>query len=367
MAGAAIVCLACGARNRPEWEYCARCGESLDTVKVDLGDDAAFFEEEAPAEAPPIDESRVILTVALISFTALGFVTCRYVEKNPPPTSTPDPGLFTLATRPAEPTPRAPAVVKPGSAAFDEARRRLAGGDAAGALDLLARAVQEDPGNADYLSLYGQALLKAGDRDGALARLAEAGRIAPQYALEYARTLDQLGRNQEAIAEYERLLATNPDNGTVQEDLGKLLYRTQDYARAAPLLEGAVRARPLDPALRQQLAYALDKAGRSAEAMEAYRQVLATAPDADTTRGLLADSLQRQGKTAEAIALVNEGLQKDPNAPLLHRALGSLYEQSGRMEEAAKEYGEYARLAPNAPDVQQIKQRAAQLVPSAPQ
>jgi Flp pilus assembly protein TadD len=189
-----------------------------------------------------------------------------------------------------------------------------------------------------------------------------AARISPdRYAVPYARALDIAQRRTEAVAVYEDVLKRQPTNALAQESLGRLLYRMKDFQRAAAYLQAGVAARPEDSVLRQEMAYALDKAGQTTAAEEAYRTILGRLPGAEFTRGLLADNLQRQGRTDEAIALLTEGLTQTPNAPLLHRGLGSLFERMGRPTEAAREYMEYARLAPNTPDSRSISERAAAL------
>jgi predicted Zn-dependent protease len=165
----------------------------------------------------------------------------------------------------------------------------------------------------------------------------------------------------DAVAVYESVLGRQPGNPFAQESLGRLLYRMRDFQRAAPFLQAAVAARPEDSVLRQEMAFALDKAGQTAAAEDAYRTILGRLPGAEFTRGLLADNLQRQGRMDEAIALLTDGLKETPNAPLLHRGLGSLYERSGRLTDAAREYKAYARLAPNTPDSRSILERAVAL------
>jgi predicted Zn-dependent protease len=171
-------------------------------------------------------------------------------------------------------------------------------------------------------------------------------------------------RRTEAVAVYEDILSRQPRNPLVQENLGRLLYRMKDFQRAAPLLEAGVAARPEDSVLRQEMAFALDKAGHTAEAEEAYRTILGRLPKAEFTRGLLADNLQRQGRMDEAIQVMTEGLRETPNAPCF-TAGWVLVERAGRPADAAREYQEYARLAPNTPDSRKISERAAAL--SAPE
>jgi Flp pilus assembly protein TadD len=294
-----------------------------------------------------------------IVFALSGVLLWRYASAQPDPTR-PGEGLFALgpnAVVPPLPTPPTAA----GGVDYDAGRRLLNSSDLGGAVGRLAAAVAADPGNAEYRSFYAHALWRAGDKDRSLAEQAEAARLDPRLRMQYARSLDVAGRSAEAAKEYETLLAKNPDASTVQEDLGRLLFRSGDYATAAAHLQIAVGRRPDDPVLQQELAYSLDQAGDKAAATAAYRRVLEQAPGAVLTRGLLSENLFEQGQRDQAMAVLEEGLRSSPEVPLLQRQMGSLLERTGRPSEAAAAYREYARLAPNAPDAQEIASRAASL------
>jgi len=257
--------------------------------------------------------------------------------------------------------PAAPPATGAGAADFLEGRRLLSAGDPAGAAVRLAAAVAADPENAEYHKSYGHALWRAGDREAALAEQAEAARLDPRLQMQYARSLDIAGRGADAVRQYEDILAKNPGAVTVHEDLGRLLFRNGEYAKAAAHLQQAVQARPDDPVLAQEFAYSLDQAGNRARAADMYRQVLAQAPQAVMARGLLAEALVQEGKSGEALSLLREGIRDTPTAPLLHRQLGSVLERSGRPSEAAASYRAYARLAPNAADAKELADRASRL------
>ena len=352
----AVVCPKCGALSRPNWEFCARCNESLEGA-VPAEGPAPPAEEGGPA-ASSLPATAIAL-VAVVALGILGAWAWRHASQAPPPAQ-PDPSLFTIATRPPElPAPALPTGL--GAADYDAGRRQMNSGDLTGAVARLSAAVSADPGNAAYRDVYAFALARSGDVEGALAAHAEAARLDPHYQMQYARSLDVAGRGPEAAREYEAILARNPDATTVQEDLGRLLFRTGDYKKAASHLQIAVQKRPDDPVLQQELAYSLDRAGDRAQAAAAYQQVLRQAPQAVLARGLLADNLLEQGKQAEALAVLQEGLKATPTAPLLQRQMGAVLERSGRPAEAAAAYRAYAQLAPNAPDAKAIADRAARL------
>jgi Flp pilus assembly protein TadD len=353
----AIVCPKCGALNRPTWDFCARCNESLEGAQA----------AEGPARAEPADgeprpsslPANGIALLGLVALVALAVAAWRYASQAPPP-ERPDPNLFTMAS-PAADLPKAPPPAGPGAAEYEAGRLLLNSGDLSGGVARLAAAVAANPDNAEYQNIYAHALWKAGDQASSLAVHAEAARLDPRLQVQYARALDMAGRGADAARQYEDILARTPDAANVHEDLGRLLFRGGGYAQAAAHLQQAVQARPDDPVLAQELAYSLDRAGNRAQAVAVYQRVLKQAPQAVVTRGLLAESLVQEGRKDEALTVLQEGLKAAPSAPLLQRQMGSVLERSGQPAAAAAAYRAYARLAPNAPDAREMTARAAQL------
>ncbi len=367
MAGEAVLCPSCGTRNRPAWEFCARCEEPLEGALL-APDDATTAEIKANALKVKLSSFEVssltgssVLLVAVLAFGVLGLVAYRHVSTTPPPEG-PNPDLFTLATRPAE-RPKAPPSTAAGVSDFDAGRRLLGSGDVQEAISPLAAAVAANPDDAAFRGHLAYALWRAGDEDRALAEHAAAARLDPNRRIQYARALDMAGRPEEAELQYASILARTPEGegATVHEDLGRLLFRSGRYAEAAPHLGQAVGARDDDPVLKQELAYALDQEGNGEEAEALYRDVLETVPQAVLTRSLLAENLYERGQKEGAMSVVEQGLALTPGSPVLHRQLGSLLEREGKTAEAAEAYRAYATLAPNAPDAGSIAARAARL------
>jgi tetratricopeptide (TPR) repeat protein len=360
----AKVCPACGVLNRPSWEFCAKCGESLEGAALTTEGEAPAA--DAPSKAPVSGGSSVVvLGVTLVAVAVFAALAWRYAQQAPPP-SRPDPAMFTIATLPPE-LPEAPAPSTPGVDAFNEGRRLIAEGDIQGAREHFVAALVADGDNPMYRAAHARALWALGERQQSLEEFRVAARLDPDRQIAYARALDVAGDRTTAVAEYESVLARKPDSPVVHEELGRLLYRSGRYEESAPHLEQASEARPDDPVLKQELAWALDSSGDAEAAAETYREVLEMAPEAAISRGLLADNLFKRGERDEALAVVQEGLELSPDAPLLQRQLGSLLERTGRRAEAAAAYRRYAQIAPNASDAQEIAQRAAVLDPGSGQ
>ena len=354
----AVLCPKCGALNRPTWEFCARCNESLEaatSVEESVGP-ATAAEDDAQASSAPAN------TIALAGILALVIVARRRGARSRQPArrARPDPSIFTMGTQPSElPTP-AP-VAEPGAGDYDAGRRALNSGDLAAAVERLADAAAADPTNAEFRNAYGHALWRSGDRDGALAAHAEAARLDPRLQMQYARSLDVAGRTADAVAQYQQILAKNPTSSTVLEDLGRLLFRSGDYRGAASHLQsrGPVAAR------RRRAAAGARLLARPGGRPRASRRGVSQGPREGPGRRDQPRAAGREprgaGPEGRGRGGAAGGAARPPEAPLLQRQMGAVLEQSGRPRDAAAAYRAYAELAPNAPDAQTLLARAARL------
>jgi Flp pilus assembly protein TadD len=354
------VCPECGTQNKAKWEFCVRCGESLQDVPLGTGD-ASSQEDVTPGEGPGMPRGQVLLVAAL----ALALIAAwKGWLPHSPEAQRIDPALFAGPTVPS-PAPTPPvSLAAPGQKEFEEGRRLLTSGQVARAIELLARAVELDGGNPLYHNTYGVAL-SAGSQEAAASREFEAAvQLSPvnlAYVMDWARSLDRAGDLERAQGLYQRVLAVRPTDDGALRGLAGIGARSQRFDVALPALRRLAEMHADDLVLQQDLGYALARTGDLAAAVAAYQKVLDLRPSADYTRGLMAEALLKQGRGDEAVALLKNRLTQAPNAPLVHRGLGSLLERTGRPEQAVAEYRAYARLVPNAPDAAQLADRAARL------
>jgi Flp pilus assembly protein TadD len=357
----AVLCPECGARNKAKWEFCVKCGESLqDAPAADEALAPSSRAEKPPAEGAGSPWNAVAIVVALLVIGGAAVAAYRTLGKGVEPTR-PQTGILTVATLPPSVAPVPAAPSQAGHEPFAEGQRLLAAGDAAAALPLLAQAVNEDPENALYVYMYATALWKTGDRNEALTRAAEAARLDPARRPDYAAYLNLAGRSREAAQEYETIVAANPRDYDALAMLGQLWTNAGDPARAAAVLKEAAQYRPGDPKLAASLGTALEKTGDLAGAAQAYGGALSVNPQDGGLRGRLAEVLFKQGDVDRAVGVYQTGIRDNPAAPELLRGLGGVQERAGRIAEAIAAYREYARLAPNASDAQDFEVRATQL------
>jgi tetratricopeptide (TPR) repeat protein len=115
------------------------------------------------------------------------------------------------------------------------------------------------------------------------------------------------------------------------------------------LIRRAIAANPNVGAFHNNLGNALNDAGRSAEAVEAYRAAARLKPGVAEIFTNLGNSLLTVGRTDEAIEALQESARLRPN-PDLHNRIGNLLHQRGQPNEAAVSYRAAIQLKPDSPE-----------------
>ena len=180
------------------------------------------------------------------------------------------------------------------------------------------------------------------------------------------------GRPQEALALFDRAVASAPTSAKAHLNRGNALMKLGDFDAAAqaygtalqhdPAMAGAsynlgnalARRRRLDDACaayRQALALrpeffeaqvalgaALEELGQRGEAAEHYRRALGIRPDHAPVHGNLGAVLLDMGQPAEAAQALRQALRLDPQLTQLHYGLGAALHALGEWDAAAASY-----------------------------
>jgi tetratricopeptide (TPR) repeat protein len=121
-------------------------------------------------------------------------------------------------------------------------------------------------------------------------------------------------RAADAIAEYQRAIAINPQYDDAYSNLGRALAGMGDYAAATPQFEAALRIRPDDVKSLNNYGNVLVLRKRYADAASQYQRLLRLQPDYANAHNNLAVCWKNLGKTGEAIAEYRETLRLAPNS-----------------------------------------------------
>ncbi|MFT7775362.1 tetratricopeptide repeat protein [Roseateles sp.] len=226
-------------------------------------------------------------------------------------------------------------------------------------------AVDSRPGDAGLRVHAATALAAAGRAAEAVTRLREAVALAPDRPEPWftlGNLLQDTGDAAGAAEAWEQVLALDAGHVEAACNLSLLRPERGETVLGAALVAGAAGERRA--AVLANLGGLRLQEGRFGDAVTAYRQALADAPDSSRALSNLAQALKRQGALDEADAVLSRLIELDPALPSARsdRLLLRSYRQA-RVEEAialraeAMDFGRVVQAAP----LQRPAPRAARL------
>lgn len=159
------------------------------------------------------------------------------------------------------------------------------------------------PGAPESWYWIGFARAELGDVPAALAALAKAIALAPDFVaarLNEARLLRHQNRLVESRDKLQQLAAAAPEVAALHREIGTTLGMLGDHQGAVVRLQQAISLLPEDPLVRRDYAAALLAAGRAKEATVEVQRVLTELPEDATTRRLFGAALAASGRHREA-------------------------------------------------------------------
>jgi Flp pilus assembly protein TadD len=117
--------------------------------------------------------------------------------------------------------------------------------------------------------------------------------------------LDQEGQTDQAIAEYERVLAAGRPDAVMSNNLA-MLYLHKGDPRAETLARQAYRLAPTNGAIADTLGWILVKKGSQDEGLRVLREAVTHAPEEPEIQLHLAEALARAGEAAEARVILQK-------------------------------------------------------------
>jgi Flp pilus assembly protein TadD len=158
--------------------------------------------------------------------------------------------------------------------------------------------------------------------------------------------LENQGHMDAAIVGWKELLATNPDDARIHNNLGTALTRAGRPAEAIPEFEKALELDPEFLKVYFNLGRALLLAGRSDSAILAFERGLQYDSESADLHYHLGLALASKNRIDEAKTEFDRSLQINPNDARAHFALGVALAYKGDGDAAIKEYREALRLNP---------------------
>ncbi len=177
----------------------------------------------------------------------------------------------------------------------------------------LQRALSLEPNLAGARLQMVYVYLAHGEKEKALATLAEARRLAPNDPTVFiiAGMIYRLnGLYDKALKQYDRLLELNPRDIVIASyNRGRLYTYRHEYDKAIAELEKARAIEPDHPLIKTFLALTFFNQDRIDEAQQLIEEVLRDHPHFDAVEVLLAWCYSRKGRHDEARALINDSVK----------------------------------------------------------
>ena len=201
------------------------------------------------------------------------------------------------------------AVAATGCAAASLASNR---GDRAAALRLWQEILEAEPAAMDANRAAAQLLAETEGRPAALAHLARACEISPHNYLLHQAAIDWLrGEGPEAAEPaVRRLLEIHPADAWGHRELALVLSEQGRHEEAAAALEVARALDPTSTAEASVRGFVLERAGRLAEAREAFREAIRRDVDNESAIDRLIETSHSHAERLDALAFVAGELER---------------------------------------------------------
>jgi arylsulfatase A-like enzyme/tetratricopeptide (TPR) repeat protein len=220
----------------------------------------------------------------------------------------------------------------------EDAYRRLAlmywrQGNARAAIATLEDALRAGVTQSEVKIKLGQYLIEAGRADRAVALLQTFQDADPDALVALGNAYVALGRRNDALAAFGRLLDLDPRNGLAHENIGVVHLQARDYAAAEASLRRAIDLDPTLAGAHTALGVVLSVTGRRDEAIDVWKRAVAADPAELRALFNLTVTLSAAGRPAEArpygerfLQLAPPGL--GPDREKIQRLLGGQIQDS---------------------------------------
>ena len=209
--------------------------------------------------------------------------------------------------------------------------------------------VEQDPSDCSAHFNLGAALADMGKPDEAIPEYRRVLDLRPDDAVarnSLGAALQSLGKTDEAIAEYRQVLTLRPDYLDASYNLGSALLSEDKGGEAAAQFQAVVKAKPRDGDAHANLARALALAGNMTEAAREFETAVHLEPqNADAHYGL-GRVYAARSDLARAAAEFEDALRINPRLASAHSDLGTVFAMQGEFARAVAEYESALRIDP---------------------
>jgi len=209
------------------------------------------------------------------------------------------------------------------------------------------RAVDLEPENVRSMTLLGIVLMEEGRQAEAVAFLEKATQLDPNFSNAHEHLgmyFTNTGQHEKAVASFQHAIAIE-ESALLNTRLSASLASLDRWPEAEATCRRAVELEPNHPDLLVNLAVAIAKLGKQAEAVELCQSAIKIEEDI-RAYAVLGESLSSLNRWAEAEAAYRYGLKLEPNHSAMLTNLGAAIATLGRLPEAAESFEQAVRADP---------------------
>ncbi|RMH74015.1 MAG: tetratricopeptide repeat protein [Gemmatimonadetes bacterium] len=233
---------------------------------------------------------------------------------------------------------------------LENGKAQIEAGSYNSAFDLFRRCVELDPDHLESRFYYGLCALMTGEFDEAETSFRQ---IREVYNRNFAVTnnlalcLEKLGKEQDEVVKmWSRCIKLQPENPKTNINLALYLYHVKNYFLAADQFRMAQGKNEKDAAVLYYLGVIACHENDIKKAIEYFDKAVRTNPNAGQFRNNLGWALTKAGNLEEAKIELQYALQIDPNDWRAYVNLGNVYLEQHALEKAEKAYQAALALQP---------------------
>lgn len=173
----------------------------------------------------------------------------------------------------------------------------------------------------------------------------------PQALLFLSQQRNNEANYNEGLKYAEKLLAVSPSDGKANFERGRALCALGKYDEAFASLKTAVKALPEDPLIQQWLGDLCVRKQQYSEAVSHYRHASKAAPDNFDLYIKVSQTLQLEDKNSEALKALKAISARFKDKPQLHKEIGILEYKLGNLDSAQTSLSLFCRNDSSSGDV----------------
>jgi predicted O-linked N-acetylglucosamine transferase (SPINDLY family) len=221
------------------------------------------------------------------------------------------------------------------------------------ALDLLSRAIQQDPTDPSLFNNRGLVRHNLGQTPEALSDFDHALSLHPNYAEAFnnkGTALRKAGRDREALACFQNAIRLRPPFFDALVNQGHVLCQMDDHASALLSYQRALQLQPQHAPTLVCQGDCCTKLGQVEEALALYEKAKKIQPNDIGTWLKVADLHRTAGRMSKALDEVHSALKQCPDQAEAHNYIGNLYHALGDDLQAVQHHQRAMALNPGFPD-----------------